>query len=265
MEDENITYTFEKDISIPKMIFIIPYRDRKTHLDYFQKHMMTVLEDFPKKDYAIYYIHQCDTRNFNRGAMKNIGFLYVKQIYPKDYQNITLIFNDIDIMPRNKNQLIYNTHIGTVKHFYGYKYTLGGIVSIKAADFEKINGFPNYWAWGFEDNVLQHRSNAHNLIIDRSQFYKMLDTTNIIHLNESTIRNVNRGEFDKYIHKIDDGLHTISNLEYEFDINTNFVNVKYFDVPYVANNTLDELYDLRNGNVPFKRTGRQSSMKMNYI
>ena len=44
MENENITYTFEKDISIPKMIFIIPYRDRKIHLDIFQKHMQTILE-----------------------------------------------------------------------------------------------------------------------------------------------------------------------------------------------------------------------------
>ena len=265
MEDENITYTFEKDISIPKMIFIIPYRDRKIHLDIFQKHMQTILEDYPKNDYKIYYVHQCDDRNFNRGAMKNIGFLYVKNTYPKDYKNITLIFNDVDIMPRNKNQLIYNTHLGNVKHFYGYNFTLGGIVSIKASDFEKINGFPNYWAWGFEDNALQNRVKRDKLNIDRSQFYKMLDSKNIIHLNETTTRTINRGEFDKYIHNVQDGIDTIENLKYEFDEDTNFINVKNFHVPFEENKALDKLYDLRNGTVPFKRNRRQCSMGLHYI
>lgn len=265
MDCENITYCIQKDIPIPKMIFIIPYRDRKTHLDYFQKHMTTILEDYPREDYAIYYIHQCDTRNFNRGAMKNIGFLYVKHLYPSDYKNITLIFNDVDIMPRNKNNLIYNTHQGNIKHFYGYNFTLGGIVSIKACDFEKINGFPNYWAWGFEDNALQNRARLHKLVIDRNQFYKMLDVKNIIHLNETTVRTVNKGEFDKYVHNVEDGINTISNLQFEFDSVTDFVNVTAFDVPYKENTNLDKLYDLRNGTVPFKRSKRQGTIQLKFV
>jgi hypothetical protein len=53
------------------------------------------MEDFT--DYEIYFSHQTDDRSFNRGATKNIGFLAIKDKYPDDYQNITFIFNDIEL------------------------------------------------------------------------------------------------------------------------------------------------------------------------
>ena len=85
----------------PNIIFIIPYRNRKQHLTHFRQYMKHILEDV--SDYKIYIAHQDDTRNFNRGAVKNIGFLAMKQKYPNDYKNITFVFNDVDIMPFDKN------------------------------------------------------------------------------------------------------------------------------------------------------------------
>jgi len=118
------------DISnnIPKIIFIVPYRNRAPHLVHFKIYMKYILSDIPENDYEIYFIHQVDTRPFNRGAMKNIGFLVMKDKYPNNYKDITFVFNDIDNMPCEKNLLDYKTSTGTVKHFFGFDWTLGGII-----------------------------------------------------------------------------------------------------------------------------------------
>ena len=72
---------------IPTRVFIVPYRNRIQHKFFFCKYMTFLLEDL--SDYEILFIHQFDKRTFNRGAMKNIGFLAVKHKYPNDYKNMT--------------------------------------------------------------------------------------------------------------------------------------------------------------------------------
>ena len=145
--NSNVTVTV-----VPKLAFIVPYRDRKEHLTFFSVYMKHVLSVYDPKDYIVRFVHQKDARPFNRGGMKNIGFLAIKNEYPDDYQNITFVFNDVDTVPYDKNVIQYETRAGIVKHFYGVQFALGGIFSIKGADFEKTNGFPNLWAWGGEDN-----------------------------------------------------------------------------------------------------------------
>ena len=223
--------------------------------------MEKILEDYKKSDYKIIYSHQADTREFNRGAMKNIGFLYAKSLYPNDYQNITFVFNDVDTMPYNKNFLNYETVQGNVKHFYGYQFTLGGIVSITGADFEKVNGFPNYWAWGYEDNALSNRINNAGIRVDRSQFYPILDK-NILQLKDGITRMVNRGEYDRYVDEVRyqgflDGINTISNIGYSFDENTSFLNISAFQTPVPEKPELNKVHDIRDGNVPFLRKPQQ--------
>ena len=235
---------------IPKIVFIVPYRDREQQYRFYSKHMKTILEDYAESEYKIYYIHQTDTREFNRGAMKNIGFLMVKEKYPNDYKNITLIFNDIDIMPFTKNFVDYETAAGVVKHFYGFTYTLGGIVSIKASDFEAINGFPNFWAWGYEDNMLQKRVEK-KFRIDRSNFYPIMDK-NFLTLHDGITRLVNKKEFDRYIQQTNEGVYSIKNLKYELDEETGFVNVVTFKTDTEPQSKENNNYDLRNGPAPFK-------------
>jgi hypothetical protein len=211
-----------------------------------------ILSDKPPEYYKICYIHQADNNNFNRGAMKNIGFLIVKKMYPNSYQNITLVFNDVDTTP-NDNETIpnYETTPGVVKHFFGYKHALGGIVSIKAGDFEKINGFPNYWSWGFEDNMLNKRVLRAGYEIDRSVFYNVGDINNIQQLPTTNMRVVNSGEFDRYSRNIDEGIQSIHGINYSYDETTNLFNIYKFSTEYVINPKLNKDFDISKSNTPF--------------
>ena len=197
---------------IPKVIFIVPYRNRPQHKFFFSTYLTSVLKGTDiESSYEIYFSHQCDARAFNRGATKNIGFLAIKEKYPNDYQNMTFVFNDIDTIPFS-NIFDYRTTSGIVKHFYGFKYALGGIVSIVGKDFDKTNGYPNFWGWGMEDNVLQKRCEAAGLIIDRDQFYP-IGSPDILQLFDGVSRLINkkdpwRATNDNGI----DGLQTIHKL-----------------------------------------------------
>jgi hypothetical protein len=156
-----------------KRIFIVPYRDRANDKERFLSEMTTLLAD--TDPYEIYFAHQYDRRPFNRGAMKNIGFLAMKAKYPDTYKELTFIFHDVDTWPSRKDLIDYQTTDGIVKHFYGFQFALGGMFAIKGADFEKTKGFPNFWGWGIEDNVMNDRCLANGLTIDRSQFYDITD------------------------------------------------------------------------------------------
>jgi hypothetical protein len=242
----------------PKIIFIVPYRDRQQQYEFFSKQMASVLAGV---SHRILYIHQTDQRPFNRGALKNIGFLTVKSLYPDTYTDITLVFNDIDTMPYTAGFFDYETQKGVVKHFYGFTFALGGIVSINAADFERINGFPNFWAWGYEDNLLNQRVNQYGIRIDRSKFYPILDK-NILHLQDGVTRSVNRTEYDIYKAKTQEGINTLSGVSYAMD--GEFVNVAGFSTGRELDMATNKTHDLRTGNVPFPTTRRKAMMGMRF-
>lgn len=212
-------------LSIPSKIFIVPYRNRPQHKFFFCKHISFLMET--ESDYEIYIVHQSDDRPFNRGAIKNIGFIAMRDKYRANdaYKNITFVFNDIDTVPFTK-LFNYNTEHGVVKHFYGFTYALGGIVSITGADFERINGFPSLWGWGREDNELQARCHAHHISIDRSHFYK-IGSPEILQLFDGMTRIIQKkkGIFTKQTRPSPrDGLQTITQLLYSVD--TKSTNMK---------------------------------------
>ena len=217
------------DLEIPKRVFIVPYRNRKEHKFFFCNQMTFILED--KSDYEIYFSHQCDERQFNRGATKNIGFLSVKEKYPNDYKNITFIFNDVDTLPFHKI-FDYDTTEGIIKHYYGFTYALGGIVVIKGSDFEKTNGYPNYWGWGNEDSVFQKRCLLHNLQIDRTHFFQ-IGSPEILQLFDGVKRLVSPREY--LLGQQDSGLDGLSSLHrINFSIDNESLNPQ--DNLFVVNN-----------------------------
>ena len=188
----------------------------------------------------------------------------MKEKYPNHYKNISFVFNDIDTFPVYKC-LNYKTQVGTVRHFFGYDFSLGGIFSICGSDFEKINGFPCHWGWGLEDTIIQQRVLQHKINIDRSNFYP-INCNEIVQLQHGITRIVSKTD-PKYERELKNenninGLSSMKNIisqisdkslkpddDTDKDIrdikNTNYVNILEFDtfIPYSKNALYDA--DLR--------------------
>ena len=232
--------------AVPKRVFIVPYRDRASHKTLFIKNITTLLEDEAKTNpYEIYFAHQCDKRPFNRGAMKNIGFLAIKSKYPNDYKNITFIFHDVDTWPCEKGLVPYDTTPGVVSHFYGYTFALGGMFAIKGADFEKTKGFPNFWGWGFEDNTMNERSIKVGLTINRDVFYKINDKR-IVRIFDGFQRTFSKRDAVVYKRESPDDFTHIKNIKYLMQ--NEFINITTFTCNMDHLQQEYSSYDIRNGN-----------------
>lgn len=264
--------------NIPSIVFIVPYRNRHQHKMFFSTYLTSILPENLK--YEIYFSHQCDIRSFNRGATKNIGFIALKNKYPEHYKNITFVFNDIDTIPFTY-LFDYQTTPGIVKHFYGFTYALGGIVSITGEDLEKTNGYPNFWGWGMEDNVLQKRCEKYNITIDRSHFYK-IGSQNIIHLFDGVSRIINQKDPYRATHDNGiDGISTIHELKYTIDYESDnpidninslshkenifFINIKSFLTGTRFEHDNYHSYDLREPPRQILHPNKIKTKVVNYI
>lgn len=234
-------------------IFIIPYRNREKQKENF----ISTMRDYIKTStnilsYKIVFAHQCDSRPFNRGAMKNLGFLAMKKLYPETYKDITFVFHDVDTMPEKKSKINYTTIKGYVAHYYGYKFALGGMFAIKGEDFERSGGFPNFWGWGLEDNVIQERCLSIGLKIDRSVFYDITDKTNILRSFDGFNRVISKRDAVVYKHENPDSINDIKNEQWEIvkDNENDFleyVNISKFDVVMNPNDQVYSNFDTRSG------------------
>jgi hypothetical protein len=227
----------------PMRIFIVPYRNRLKDKEQFLKNMEELLvETAESEPYEIYFAHQCDVRPFNRGAMKNIGFLAMRDKYPTSYKDITFIFHDVDTWPAEKGLINYTTTSGIVRHFYGFRFALGGMFAIKGADFEKSKGFPNFWGWGIEDNAMNDRCLAANLLIDRSQFYDINDKR-IMRYFDGFKRIISRQDSLIYKQMTCDDLNSLTNVQ--LTINNEYINIKQFECKMNPDEQIYEPIDIR--------------------
>ena len=210
--------------------FIIPFRGREEQREVFLNHMSIVLKN--TSPYIFIFVHQKDKRTFNRGAMKNIGFLYVREKFPEIYKDSTFIFHDIDFVPYKKGLFSYDTTPGVVNHFFGFKFALGGVFAIKGVDFEKIKGFPNFWGWGYEDNKLQMNWEKSKGKINYDEFIPIKDKRMISFDMYNFARKYNRKNPGYYKYDNTSNFSTIQNLHYvvkNFKYSSKIIDVIRFE------------------------------------
>lgn len=213
-------------------IFIIPYRNREHQKHFFDIYIKYLMEDTDPSTYEIIFAHQKNDKPFNRGAVKNVGFLYAKEKYPY-YRDIVFVFNDIDTLPYKKGLLDYSLKPNEIKHYYGFTFCLGGICAIRGSDFERINGFPSFWNWGWEDTVLYDRAVSEKININRDNFYNYGDSS-ILHLIDGVKKEISIKTNELYLHgKIVDGLSTLRNVMFKKnEFNKELLDITSFECSY---------------------------------
>ena len=136
---------------------IVPYRDRQQHLDVFLPHMQEFFRDNLEIECRILVVEQTSGLSFNRGSIKNIGFLYIAP--QVDY----ICFHDVDLLPISADYRRSNNPAMIILYGHDHppeflKQLFGGVVVLEKDHFEQANGFSNkYWGWGFEDVDLRER------------------------------------------------------------------------------------------------------------
>ncbi len=156
-------------------IILIPYRNRKEHLDIFIKEVVPLFRKY-LKSFKVVVIEQIEGKPFNRGKLINIGF---KEFI---HQALFYFHHDVDIIPKETTVKILYTikNFDVLRLYCGHNKSCGGVIKLTETAFLKMNGFPNYiWGWGFEDVILFYRASVLKLnmtdnLANMSNF-KMLD------------------------------------------------------------------------------------------
>ena len=175
-------------------------------------------------------------------------------------------------MPSKKGLLDYETEVGKIKHFYGFEYALGGIISIKGCDFERLNGYPNYWSWSLEDNCLQKRAHRNKITIDRSVFFKIGDY-NILHIHDGFYKEYSETNLELFKGETgNEGLATIYKLTTEEEkvesqiLNHTFCHITNFETLYShTSQQKTERHDLRSGNNLSGKSTRKFKQRINTL
>lgn len=152
---------------IKKLGIIVPYRNRPEQLEIFSDWMVDYL-DKGGYNYEIFIVDQDEEKQFNRGALLNIGFKFAKDA-KCDY----VCFHDIDMLPHDVDYSYSDKplHLATdfileegEKKREVFEEYFGGVTLFPVDDFIKINGYSNkYWGWGYEDTELLFRCRINNI------------------------------------------------------------------------------------------------------
>lgn len=183
-------------------IIAVPFRDRKTHLEYFIKNTVPLIQ-FNLPNSKVVVVEQSEGKLFNRGALLNIAF--------KEYENKTKYFftNDVDINPApNIIKTVYTKEdIDVYRIKSAHNLSLGGIIKVKHDTIFHVNGFPNnIWGWGIEDRALYFRCFIKKVHITNNphESFKIIPhTSNVTNYTNLKKEISNMWTID-YINKLDD-------------------------------------------------------------
>jgi len=144
-----------------KIGIIVPYRNRRTHLN----HFTTAIKNHfinSKLDYELIIVEQADKKSFNRGSLLNIGVLKAKEL-----KCTYVALHDVDMLPHDVDysEVSVPTHLATnfISHEGKMKRIVfdeyfGGVTLFPINDYFHVNGYSNkYWGWGYEDDDLLWR------------------------------------------------------------------------------------------------------------
>jgi len=155
------------DQQLHKLAVVIPYRDREENL----KVSLPAITAYLQKQnilHTIYVVEQEDGKTFNRGMIRNIGFLQA------DMDHDYFVFHDVDMVPQNTDYSYESipTHLAVAasQFNYGLPYEgyFGGVVMFTREDFMRINGYSNlYVGWGGEDDDILYRCHYSKLQVQR--------------------------------------------------------------------------------------------------
>jgi beta-1,4-galactosyltransferase 2 len=143
-----------------KLCIVIPYRDRRNHLESLLPRLKASLEE-DNIPHQILVVEQEEGKKFNRGMIKNIGG---KWAIDNNFDYVC--FHDVDMVPV-LDQIDYNyengaVHLAVEVEQFGYKLPyagfFGGVLTITCKDLVKMNGYYNdFWSWGAEDDDFYER------------------------------------------------------------------------------------------------------------
>jgi hypothetical protein len=124
------------------LAIIVPYRDRKIHLDQFIPHMNKFLPEA-----QIIVVEQTDQKEFNRAKLLNIGTLHTKADH--------YCFHDVDKLPIKGNYSYPDFPRQIAPNPFQTQSYFGGVTLFNKKHFEQVDGYNNeYWGWGGEDNEM---------------------------------------------------------------------------------------------------------------
>jgi len=144
-----------------KLGIVVPYRNRRTHLNHFTTAIKNHFQD-SEIDYELIIVEQADKKPFNRGKLLNIG---VKKAIELGCDYVAL--HDVDMLPIDVDYspVRVPTHLAT-NFVSSHKITkrvifdeyFGGVTLFPISDYLHVNGYSNnYWGWGYEDDDLLWR------------------------------------------------------------------------------------------------------------